>query len=470
MRQIIIAFGTLKFAGLEMPIRIYGYGLMMVLGFLVGILLAQWRARRSGENPEIVSQLAIWALIGGVGGARLAYVIKEWDTYRDAGVGDLFNITSGGLIYFGGLLGGAAFVILAMVIKRVPIRRFLDIMAVTVMVGLAFGRMGCLLNGCCWGGPCNEHWALAMRFPMMAKPMVNFGESCGGYLPGQSLCPAYSGEYEKGNVVPDARLLNPYPPFLRGDSPDGPAERLMPLPVEQMHGKLATDQLKTMFAPQPRAYKAFLAMAGSDGKVNQNEWNAAREDGEGFLRGSEPWDEACRFGTVGLDGISFSGPLSFEDAWRYLQDRKEKLMSRFDADRDGTLNDQEYQAANTYLQTDLWALLSQQRTNALRPAQVLGIFNALFLAALLLLFYRYRRREGRVFALMMILYPITRFILESVRNADPLNVFHGNWTHNQISAIGLILIGVLLWLWAGYRPASAGPTLAQRLAKPGNAK
>lgn len=462
MRQIIISFGTLKFAGLELPLRVYGYGLMLVLGFLVGILLAQWRARRSGEDPEVISQLAIWALIGGVGGARLAYIIKEWDTYRDAGVGEMFNITSGGLIYFGGLLGGAMFVILGMLIKRVPIRRFLDIFAVTVMVGLAFGRMGCLLNGCCWGGPCDEHWPLTMRFPMMSKPMVSFGESVGGYLPGQSLCPAYSGEYSEGNVVPDPRLLNSYPPFLQSETPHGLLERRIPLPVEQLHGPLTTDQLTTMFSARKVAFAAFQAVAGSDGKMNREEWETAKADGDGFLRGSEPWAEATLFDTNQVNEYSQSVSLTFEDAWRYLQARKDILMGRFDADRDGKLDANERLQANEYLQADLWALLSRQRTNALRPAQVLGIVNALLLAGLLLLFYRHRRREGRVFALMLILYPITRFILESIRNADSLNVFHGNWTHNQISALVLVLLGAALWWWTGYKPASAGPTLAQR--------
>ncbi|MBN1943202.1 MAG: prolipoprotein diacylglyceryl transferase [Phycisphaerae bacterium] len=465
MRQIIIAFGTLRFAGSEFPLRVYGYGLMLVLGFLVGILLARWRARRAGEDPEVVSQLAIWALIGGVGGARLAYVVKEWDFYRDAGLGELMNITSGGLIYFGGLLGGAGLVILGMILKRVPVRRFLDIMAVTVMVGLAFGRMGCLLNGCCWGGRCDENWPLAARFPMISRPLVNFGENCGGYLPGQSLCPAYAGEYSHGRVLPDPRLLNPYPPYFRAEEGDGHIERFTPLPVEDLHGPLTTDQLATMFSTPAKAYKAFQAVAGADGKLNRDEWAQARSRGEGFLRGSEPWAAAARFGPISLDGYTYPGPLSFEDAWRYLQSRKDRILGLFDADRDGKFSPREHRRANEYLQADLWKLLGEQRTEALRPAQVLGIANALLLAGLLVLFYRHRRREGRVFALMLILYPITRFILESIRNADPLNVFYGNWTHNQISSMVLILLGAALWYVSGRRPASAGPTLAQRLAK-----
>lgn len=464
MCQILFSFGTLRLAGLELPLRVYGYGLMLVLGFLTGILLARWRARRAGEDPEVISQLAIWALLGGVGGARLAYVIKEWNFYRHAGLGELLNLSSGGLIYFGGLLGGTGLVVLVILLRRLPLRRFLDILAVSIMVGLAFGRAGCLLNGCCWGGPCEEHWPLAIRFPMIARPLVNLHADCAGYVPGQSLCPAYAGEYSRGTAEPDERLLNAYPPFLYA-SPESDAEpRRSPLPVEDLHGPLQNDQLAGMLASRPEAYRKFRAAAGMDQKLDREEWERARHDGNGLLCGSEAWSEAVRFAPAGADGVSFPGPLSFEDVWRYLQSRKERLLARFDADGDGTFSAPERQNANAYLQADLYALLARQRTPALRPAQPLGIMTALLLAGLLTLFYRHRRREGRVFALMLILYPLARFLLESIRNPDPLNVFHGNWTHNQITSVVLLGVGLAMWWGTGRLPASAGPTLAERMA------
>lgn len=462
MRQIIIAIGTLKFAGLEFPLRVYGYGLMLVLGFIVSILLAQWRTRREGENPEVISQLAILALLGGVGGARLAYIIKEWDHFRLAGLGEIFNISSGGLIYFGGLLGGAGLVVIGMLLKRLPLRRFLDIFAPTIMVGLAFGRMGCLLNGCCWGGPCDAQWPLAMRFPMVSKPLILL-EGKGPYVDGQSLSPIYSEQYYTGLVTPDGRLLNSYLD-VSGTTPTGKRIFLKaPLPVEQLHGRLAGDQLVTIFATEAEAHKAFLVLAGGDGRIDQAEWERGREQGDGFLRGSEVWDEAIYYPKSPFD-TNLSGPISFEGAWRYLQARKQKLLQQFDADGDDKLDDDERRQANAYLQADLYALLGHERTNPQRPAQVLGIINALLLGGLLLLYHRHRRREGRVFALMLILYPITRFLLESIRNVDPFNVFHGNWTHNQISALVLILMGAVMWWWIGRLPVSAGPTLADRLA------
>ncbi|MFW5839993.1 MAG: prolipoprotein diacylglyceryl transferase, partial [Planctomycetota bacterium] len=155
MHQILFDFGTLELFGLSIPLRVYGYGLMLVLGFLSAILLAQWRARRVGENPEVIAVAGIWALLGGIFGARLAYVIENWDSQfsqeKDL-LAAMLDITSGGLIYYGGLGLAALLVTLYLLYKRVPLRRYLDVVAVSLMVGLAFGRMGCLLNGCCWGG------------------------------------------------------------------------------------------------------------------------------------------------------------------------------------------------------------------------------------------------------------------------------------------------------------------------------
>ncbi|MCK4601658.1 MAG: prolipoprotein diacylglyceryl transferase, partial [Phycisphaerae bacterium] len=176
MLQIIVDSGTLRLFGTSIPLRIYGYGLMLVFGFLLGILLAQWRARRAGENPENLAHCGLLALLGGIIGARIAYIIQHWKVFSRSEdvLGEIFNVTSGGLIYYGGVVLATIIVVLYLLIKRRPIRRYLDIVAVSLMIGLAFGRAGCTLNGCCFGARCSDHWALGMRFPMYSKPLVKF--------------------------------------------------------------------------------------------------------------------------------------------------------------------------------------------------------------------------------------------------------------------------------------------------------
>ena len=197
MRQIIIDFGQ-SF----LPIRIYGYGLMLVLGFLIGIFLARHRARRFGENADTVTTLGLLALGAGVAGARIAYVIERWDT-QFSGPGnsfwEIFNITSGGLIYYGGVLLAVLAVVTYLGIKRLPARRYLDIIAPSLMIGLAFGRMGCFLNGCCYGGEAKQGFPLAMSFPYASQPLLKLGSSP-NIFGAANISPAYSHEFSSGRI------------------------------------------------------------------------------------------------------------------------------------------------------------------------------------------------------------------------------------------------------------------------------
>ena len=211
MQQIIIDFGVLRLGDWEMPIRIYGYGLMLVLGFLVAIALASWRARRAGENPDAVTYCGILALIGGIAGSRLAYVAQHWQTqFADEPnpLAAILNISSGGLIYYGGVLGAMILVIGYLAIKRLPIRRYLDILGVSLMIGLAFGRTGCLLNGCCFGGPAREDWALATHFPMYSKPLVKIDGRENPYSQSTEMpTPPYLHQFQIGRVDPPDELI-----------------------------------------------------------------------------------------------------------------------------------------------------------------------------------------------------------------------------------------------------------------------
>ena len=209
MRQIIIDFGSLDAFGRVIPVRVYGYGLMLVLGFLLGIWLARWRARRAGESPDALTQCGLLALAGGVLGARIAYVIQHWDSqFANESLGAVFNITSGGLIYYGGLVVAAVFVVAFLRFQRLPIRRHLDIIAVSLLVGLAFGRAGCLLNGCCFGAECRADWPLAVRFPMYSKPLIKLAGGENPFSLGTDVpSPVYQHQFARGLVRPDERLM-----------------------------------------------------------------------------------------------------------------------------------------------------------------------------------------------------------------------------------------------------------------------
>lgn len=143
-------------------LSVKSYGTFLVIGFLVAVWILRRLAAREGIDPVLINNAALYALIGGVVGARLFYVIHYWRDFR----GDLLGIISiwrGGLEFLGGVLLGLAVLILYLRRHRLHIRRVFDICAIGLMVGLGFGRIGCLLNGCCFGRPSTVPWAI--RFP-----------------------------------------------------------------------------------------------------------------------------------------------------------------------------------------------------------------------------------------------------------------------------------------------------------------
>lgn len=152
---------------------IYGYGLMLVLACLSGIALAKFLARRCGLDPELFVNIGIIALLTGVLGARVVHVLQDWKDYTSAptlseNLLHMINLRRGGLVFYGGLLLATPACIAYGLWKKVPIRRGMDIVAPTLMVGLAIGRIGCFMNGCCWGGPCELPWSV--QFPYGSPP------------------------------------------------------------------------------------------------------------------------------------------------------------------------------------------------------------------------------------------------------------------------------------------------------------
>src|SRR5678815_1463864 len=148
-----------RIPGIDMPV--YGYGVMLVLGFFGGVALCKFFARRSGLDPEVFVNAALIALITGVIGSRASHVLENLGDFTRSdlsvweNVKNVFNMRSGGLTYYGGFLLATPCTILYGVYKKVPIRLGMDIIAPCLMVGLGFGRVGCFLNGCCNGSECS---------------------------------------------------------------------------------------------------------------------------------------------------------------------------------------------------------------------------------------------------------------------------------------------------------------------------
>jgi len=143
-------------------LTVKSYGLMMVIAFLAAVLLIRHLSRNITPNPQFITNAALYSLIAGVVGARLFYVIHHFNQFQ----GRLFSVLAiwqGGLELLGGVLLAITVIILYLRHHKLPIRRYLDILAIGLMLALMFGRIGCFLNGCCFGKPTNLPWAV--RFP-----------------------------------------------------------------------------------------------------------------------------------------------------------------------------------------------------------------------------------------------------------------------------------------------------------------
>lgn len=266
MKQVLF-----QIPGLGLPI--HGFGVMVVVAFYTAMALAARRAGKERLNPDSLYDVALWMLLGGVVGARLFYVVEYWGD-RIHGLADVFKIWEGGVVFYGGLIGGFTGFFLAWWSRPFPILATLDTLAPSVAIGGGIGRLGCFLNGCCYGDVCA--------------------------IPGLSVQ---------------------------------------------------------------------------------------------FPKGSPPWNAERARGLIGSDAL---------------------------------------------------------QSLPLHPTQLYSALDGLLLFLLLQAFYPRRRRDGEVFALWMVAYPISRFVIERLR--DDESALYAGMTVSQLVSLGLLTSGLAFWGYLGTRP------------------
>ncbi len=141
-------------------ITVYSYGFMLALGVGVSLILIMRKARKEGIDEEAVLDLTIITVLSGLIGARLFYVFfYDWDYYR-LNLLQILDFRNEGLVWYGAFILGAAAALLYMRIKRLSFWRMFDLFAPYLALGYAFGRIGCFLNGCCFGTPTTLPWGV----------------------------------------------------------------------------------------------------------------------------------------------------------------------------------------------------------------------------------------------------------------------------------------------------------------------
>lgn len=130
----------------EIPIR--GYGTMIAIGVILCILMGGHRAKKHGLSDDIVYDIALYGLISGFIGSKLLFVIVEFDFFLQ----DPFSaLGSRGFVVYGGIIAGVLAAIIYCRLKKVSFLTYFDLLMPSVALAQGFGRIGCLLAGCCYG-------------------------------------------------------------------------------------------------------------------------------------------------------------------------------------------------------------------------------------------------------------------------------------------------------------------------------
>ncbi len=144
------------------PITIYTYGLFVFLAVVSGYFVCSQEAKRQGISKDVFSNIIFWTVIFAFIGARLLYVVVEFNQFLQSPLAILFGRS--GFVFYGGILFG--FVALVVLTKKHNIKfaKFGDVIALALPLGHALGRIGCFFYGCCHGRP-TDSW-IGVLFPL----------------------------------------------------------------------------------------------------------------------------------------------------------------------------------------------------------------------------------------------------------------------------------------------------------------
>lgn len=148
-------------------IKFHSYTVMMTLAFLIGTIGPIWLNRRREHPFPATPAGGIWIFIGGIMGAKIWWMVQygDWDDLRY-----LQFFLTGGLVFFGGLFGGIIAGIIYLKLHKIPVIIAADMVAPFMAIAHALGRVGCFLNGCCWGAVTRFNYPWAVQFPPNSSP------------------------------------------------------------------------------------------------------------------------------------------------------------------------------------------------------------------------------------------------------------------------------------------------------------
>jgi len=352
-------------AGYPLGIPIRGYGVMLLLGVVCGMSLAGHEARRVGVDPDVILSASFWMFAFGIAGARLFYVIEYWNQFASPSwretLMQVFKLTDGGLVVYGSFIGAVCAAVWFFTRHKLPALAIADLLAIGMALGVTLGRIGCFLNGCCFGGMCGNS-ALGVSFPEGSPPYLQQLER--GVLVGMQL------ERDPANNTWVVRHVTP--------------------------GSLADKQ---HLKPGDRVV------------------------GIGLPREKEL--DRMRHGELVPDALV-----------SYVMKDGRRIIWRL-----GDL---------------------PHRTRAIYPTQVFSSINAALICFFLWSYFPFRRRDGEVFAGLLTIYPVTRFLLEMIRSDEP-SVLPTQFKMTISQTVSVVIIGLAaaLWIYILTRPRGTSLPVAK---------
>lgn len=159
---------------------LYSYGLALAIGFAAGILMSAWRAPRSGIPSDRIYDAALPVLLCGLAGAKLMYLgVHYSDIVADPG--SITGLIRGGFVFYGSLIGGTAGALVWLKRANISALAFGDAIAPGLALAQGIGRIGCWMNGCCYGSPVAWGWCLPSLGDGVSRYPVQLYEAGGTF-------------------------------------------------------------------------------------------------------------------------------------------------------------------------------------------------------------------------------------------------------------------------------------------------
>ncbi len=155
------------------PLAIRWYGLLIASAVLIGVTLSQYLAKLRDVNPDLLGDLVVWLVIAAIPGARLYYVLFEWEEYQQNPI-DMIAIWKGGIAIHGAIIGGAIAALIFARLNKISFWQLADLVAPSLILGQAIGRWGNFFNSEAFGSPTDLPWKLYIPPQNRPPELVNF--------------------------------------------------------------------------------------------------------------------------------------------------------------------------------------------------------------------------------------------------------------------------------------------------------